>query len=167
MLCSVPCEKWFMKLYNSRYFIIGTTLISCQFGLAFIAKSLQFDQFQATILKSHLVPYPLVSGTALIIHIAEIVVCVGVWIPWCRRRAFEVAWLLSALFGSYNLWRAFRGIDAPCGCFGALFTMSPTAGFALNMTSMLVLALLMVTHSRQRAAIGSSPAESVGILSKA
>lgn len=31
---------------------------------------------------------------------------------------------LFAAFAGYNYWRLLMGIDAPCGCFSALFTMS-------------------------------------------
>jgi hypothetical protein len=132
---------------------IALVFIAAVFSVAAVAKQRSFREFEATLQASHLVPSLALATFATTIIALEAVIALGLLVPILqpilRKLCLSLAMLLSCTFISYSVWRWHEGIQAPCHCFGILFTMTPLASILLNM--MLLTAILYLLDGEESA----------------
>lgn len=124
------------KLRNSIHEVLGPQMVRGFLIIillfAGIAKSMDADEFQATLSRSGLLLPGTETLTRLIIVLAEFLVAVSLLFGRALHIALLVAAGLSSLFFGYSVWRWWQDIYAPCGCFGILFRLDPIASGLLS-----------------------------------
>ena len=126
---------------------VALVFIAAVFSVAAVAKQRSLGQFEATMQASHLVPALALPALANAIIALEAVIALGVLLPFLqpvlRKICLFLAMLLSCTFISYSVWKWHEGIQAPCHCFGILFTMTPPASILLNLTLLAAILYLL------------------------
>ncbi len=111
----------------------GLTLLCSALWAAATTKALAPAQFERVIEASGLVPSALAPWIAVAVLALEFTIPVALlWRPF-RAIALRSSVGLFSAFAIYSYWRSARGIEAPCGCFPTLFTLSPLGMFAADM----------------------------------
>lgn len=83
---------------------------------------------------------PLIATTVVTL---ELLISIGLFVPSLQRASLQSMTLLCCTFISYSAWRWVQNIQAPCHCFGILFTLQPYQAILFNLL-LLALALQLM-----------------------
>ena len=124
--------------------VLAWTVAMCFFASAFL-KAKDFDQTLGVLDKSQLIPEGWVQPSGYLLLATEAITAASLLIPLPRQWGLRSGAILSATFASYAVWRALKGIDAPCACFGRLFVMSPLQSGLLALGLLVLCLTALVT----------------------
>ena len=96
---------------------------------------------------SELVPDSLVSVVAYTVIVAEILLCIGLFIPRLQLPAIIASICVVSGYLSFNMWKWTQGIGVPCNCFGALYKFAPYQMIIINIILLASLAGLLRSFS--------------------
>ena len=138
--------------------------LSLVFAAAGLAKLQRLDDFESTLIASHLVPVVFARLAASGVIALELVLAASLCISRLRPAALQTAQLLVCGFIAYTAWRWWRNIPVPCHCFGVLFTMAPWQALLLDLGLLGVVTQLLISsdvpapRDASRDAPGNAPA---------
>jgi len=111
--------------------IARTCIVTLTFSAAAILKYLSITQFRQTVYASGLLPFNLIPLVANGIIVLELAIALLIWSSFSSFVAKVSTVFCSTLF-CYNVWRWFVHINAPCNCFGTIYTMPVEASLAIT-----------------------------------
>ena len=100
-------------------------LVAITFLVAAASKLNSIDQLADMFSVSKLFSKTLSSWAAYSLVCLEFLVVLGLVFTRTRLMGLLLAATLSGVFVAFSVWRIIADIEAPCSCFGPLFTMTP------------------------------------------
>lgn len=127
----------------AEYFLVSV------FTVAFLAKAFSFAEFRQSI-EFSVISSPLFSLIFGVMTLLLEIGFVGLIIGGLRFLGFALGSLLSFSFLSFSIIRLCSGKVMACGCFGALFSLSPIQEFGLTAFLLALSALCLRSSVNQK-----------------